>query len=195
MNGSLGHLRYSLARQLYYNFSRQSRKGRNESFHKLGSDKCFPTSIRSKHTVDYLPLTSRTNQFEAVEKLKRKFRAEISSKQRKLRMQAGRQAPAAVTPNDNSLRHVNKWVTHLPCSRICLNSLNGANHSELKQLWPFAKRIPAICFQDENISKAVRGGKQWSVALSCVFLAREAKKVNLFRQSVSQTLIRFYETS
>lgn len=108
--------------------------------------------------------------------------------------QSGR-LPLPSHRNDNSLRHVNKWVTHLPCSRICLNSLNGANHSELRQLWPFAKRIPAICFQVENISKAVRGGKQRSVSLSCVFLTRKAEKVNLFRRSVSQTLIRFYETS
>lgn len=96
MNGSLGHLRYSLARQLYGNFSRQSRKEGNESFHKLvvdGSDKCFPTWIRSQHTVDHLPLTSRTKHFEIVEKLKRNFRAEISSKHRKLQMQAwGKQA-------------------------------------------------------------------------------------------------------
>lgn len=167
----------------------RSCRRRSGRFHKVivdDSDNCFPAFIhsvlsRSHHTVDHLLLTSRTNQFEAVEKLKRKFLANIFSKHPKFRMQArqSRKAPAAVTQNDNSLRHVNKWVTHLPCSRICLNSLNGANHSEPKQLWPFAKRIPAICFQAsrKHFQGSAREGKQrTSGSLSCVFLKQKAEK-------------------
>lgn len=149
---------------------------RSERFHKVivdDSDKCFPAFIHCRFIS--FPSHCRPSAVDFSNKSVRscwKIKAKVSGKhfqQTSKVSNAGRKAPAAVTQNDNSLRHVNKWVTHLPCSRICLNSLNGANHSELKQLWPFAKRIPAICFQVENISKAVRreNSKQASVSRVC----------------------------